>query len=82
MTTFAMDAGKDRTYCVIENNGQIVREGYTPTTSEGFGEMLKDVDEQTVIVKASSTIEKIAMLLNGRDIRVGNPMKVKRQADM
>lgn len=77
MTTVAMDVGKNRTYCVIKNNGQIVREGYTPTTSEGFGEMLKDVDEPTIIVEASSTIERIAMLLNGRDIRVANPMKVK-----
>ena len=81
MINVAMDVGKNRTYGVIEEDGKIVKEGYVLTSREEFDKFLDDVSEATVIVEASSTIDRIVSFLPGHNIRVANPLKVRLIAE-
>ena len=53
MYSIAMDVGKYRTYGIVERDGKITKEGYMPTTKEGFQSFLDGIDHATVIVEAS-----------------------------
>jgi transposase len=81
MYSIAMDVGKYRTYGIVERDGKITKEGYMPTTKEGFRSFMDGIDHATVIVEASSTIDRIASMLPEHEIRVANPMKVKLIAE-
>ena len=59
MYSVAMDVGKYRTYGIVERDGEITKEGYMPTTKEGFQPFMDGIDHATVIVEASSTIDSI-----------------------
>ena len=76
-----MDVGKYKTYGIIERDGEIVRESYILTNREQFDEFLEGIEHATVIVEASSTIDRIASMLPGHDIRVANPLKVRLIAE-
>ena len=69
MYSIAMDVGKYRTYGIVERDGEI--------TKEGFQSFLDGIDHATVIVEASSTIDRIVSMLPEHEIRVANPMKVR-----
>ena len=77
MYSIAMDVGKYRTYGIVERDGEITKEGYMPTTKEGFQSFLDGIDYATVIVEASSTIDRIVSMLPEHEIRVANPVKVR-----
>ncbi|MCL4335267.1 MAG: IS110 family transposase, partial [Candidatus Thermoplasmatota archaeon] len=77
MYSIAMDVGKYRTYGIVERDGKITKEGYMPTTKEGFRSFMDGIDHATVIVEASSTIDRIVSMLPEHEIRVANPMKVR-----
>ena len=81
MYSVAMDVGKYKTYGIIERDGEIVREGYILTNREQFDEFLEGIEHATIIVEASSTIDRIASMLPGHDIRVANPLKVRLIAE-
>ena len=55
MYSIAMDVGKYRTYGIGERDGKITKEGYMPTTKEGFQSFMDGIDHATLIVEASST---------------------------
>ena len=81
MFSVAMDVGKYKTYGIIERDGEIVREGYILTNREQFDEFLEGIEHAIVIVEASSTIDRIASMLPGHDIRVANPFRVRLIAE-
>lgn len=81
MYSVAMDVGKYRTYGIVEKDGVIVKEGYVATNREKFGEFFQDIDHATVIVEASSTIDRIVAMLPDHEIRVANPYKVRLIAE-
>jgi len=81
MYSIAMDVGKYRTYGIVERDGVIEKEGYVATSREGFREFLLGIEHATIIVEASSTIDRIVSLLPGHEIRVANPMKVRLIAE-
>ena len=62
MYSIAMDVRKYRTYGIVERDGKITKEGYMPTTKEGFQSFLDGIDHATVIVEASSTILFISLI--------------------
>ena len=76
-----MDVGKNRTYGIIEKDGEIMKEGYVLTSKEEFSKFLEGIGEATVIVEASSTIDRIVSFLPGYNIRVANPLKVRLIAE-
>jgi hypothetical protein len=41
MYSIAMDVGKYRTYGIVERDGKITKEGYMPTTKEGFRSFMR-----------------------------------------
>ena len=73
----AIDLGKWKSYVVMEDNGRVVKEGYTETTKDGFSTFFGKVDNPKIIVEASSTINRIANIFEGYDITVAHPAKVK-----
>lgn len=73
----AIDLGKWKSYVVMEDNGRVVKEGYTETTKNGFSAFFGKVDNPKIIVEASSTINRIANIFEGYDITVAHPAKVK-----
>ena len=73
--------GKYRTYGIVERDGEITKEGYMPTTKEGFRSFMDGIDHATVIVEASSTIDRIVSMLPEHEIRIANPMKVRLIAE-
>ena len=73
----AIDLGKWKSYVVMEDNGRLVKEGYTETTKDGFSTFFGKVDNPKIIVEASSTINRIANIFDGCDITVAHPAKVK-----
>ena len=72
----AIDLGKWKSYVVMEDNGSVVKEGYTETTN-GFSTFFGKVDNPKIIVEASSTTNRIANIFDGYDITVAHPAKVK-----
>ena len=81
MYNVAMDVGKYKTYGIIERDGEIVKEGYVLTNREDFNKFLEGIEEATVIVEASSTIDRIVSFLPGHNTRVANPLKVRMIAE-
>ncbi len=77
MHSVAMDAGKYRTYGIVDKGGVIVKEGYAATNREKFEEFFQDIDHATVIVEASTTIDRIVSVLPQHEIKVANPYKVR-----
>ncbi len=73
----AIDPGKWKSYVVIEDNGKIVKEGYTETTKDGFNAFFGKVDNPKIIVEASSTVNRIANIFDGYDLTVAHPAKIK-----
>ena len=61
----------------MEDNGRVVKEGYTETTKDGFSTFLGKVDNPKMIIEASSTINRIANIFEEYDITVAHPAKVK-----
>ena len=53
-----------------------MKEGYVLTNREDFNRFLEGIEEATVIVEASSTIDRIVSFLPGHNIRVANLLKV------
>ena len=51
------------------------------TSREGFSEFMEGIDHATIIVEASSTIDRIVAMLPDHEIRVANPMKVRLIAE-
>jgi len=81
--TVAIDVGKKSSYIVVEDNGNVTSEGYVPTTKDGFSTVLSGLDKPTVIVEASSTIDRVASLLEeyNADVKVAHPRNVKLIAE-
>ena len=50
----SIDTGKTRSYVVVEERGKTTREGYTPTSREGFAEFISGVENHTMIIETSS----------------------------
>ena len=73
----AIDLGKRKSYVVMENNGRVVKEGYTEMTKDWLSTFFGNVDNPKIIVEASSTINRIANIFEGYDITVAHPAKVK-----
>ena len=72
-----IDLGKRKSYVVMEEGGEVVKEGYTETSKEGFEEFFGGVVHANVVVEASSSTNRVAALLEGHNLTVANPMKVK-----
>ena len=72
MYNVAMDVRKYKTYGIIETDGEIVKERYVLTSREEFNKFPEGIEEATVIVEASSTIDRIVSFLHGQKIRVAN----------
>ncbi len=72
-----IDLGKRKSYVVMEDVGEVVKEGYTETSKEGFEEFFGGVTHANVVVEASSSTNRVAALLEGHNITVANPMKVR-----
>jgi len=81
MCCIATDVGKYRTYGIVERDGVIEKEGYVVTSREGFREFIPRIDHATIIVEASSIIDRIVSLLPGHEIRVATPIKVRLIAE-
>ena len=78
----AIDAGKRRSYFVAEAEGKTIDEGYVPTTKEGFERMLAEKEGiKAVIVESSSTTQRIAALLEGLNVVMAHPTKIRMIAD-
>jgi len=78
----AIDVGKRRSYFVAEDNGKVIDEGYAFTTREGFTKMLEGKEGiNAVIAEASSTTQRIAALLEGQDIVMAHPTKIRMIAE-
>ena len=73
MYSIAMDVGKYLTYGIVEKDGEITKEGYMPTTKEGLQSFMDGRDHVTLIVEASSTIDRIVSMLPEHEIRIANP---------
>ena len=79
MTNVAIDVGKKKSYFVIEQNGMIVKECYVATSRESFSSILGEYPGSSVVMEASSTIDRIAPYVEAytSDITVAHPMKLK-----
>ena len=73
----AIGLGKWKSYVVMEDNGKVVKEGYTETTKAGFSTFFGHVENPKIIAEASSTVNRIANIFDGYDITVAHPTKVK-----
>ena len=58
-----------------------MKEGYVLTSREEFAEFLDGIEAATVIVEASSTIDRIVSFLLSKNISVANPAKVRLIAE-
>ncbi len=72
-----IDLGERKSYVVMEDVGEVVKEGYTETSKEGFEEFFGGVTHTNVVVEASGSTNRVAALLEGHNITVANPMKVR-----
>ncbi len=79
MTNVAIDVGKRKSYFVVEQDGSVVKECYVKTDRESFSAVLKDYPGSSVVMEASSTIDRIAPYVEyyTSDIKVAHPMKLK-----
>ena len=79
MTNVAIDVGKKKSYFVIEQNGMIVKECYVATSRESFSSILGEYPGSSVVMEASSTIDRIAPYVEAHtsNITVAHPMKLK-----
>ncbi len=73
----AIDMGKEQSYVLMEENGKTVKEGYTQTSREGFAAFFGNVANPKIVVEAGSTLNRIANILDGYDITVAHPARVK-----
>lgn len=55
--------------------------GFVATDREKFEEFFKCIDHATLIVEASSTIDRIVAMLPNHELRVANPYKVRLIAE-
>jgi hypothetical protein len=72
----AIDLGKRRSYVVMEDNNKTAKEGYMDTTKDGFSTFFGEMDNPKLIVEASSS-NWVANMLEGYDITVAHPAKVR-----
>ena len=79
MANIAIDVGKRKSYFVVEQDGSVVKECYVKTDRESFSAVLKDYPGSSVVMEASSTIDRIAPYVEEycSDIKVAHPMKLK-----
>ncbi len=79
MANMAIDVGKKKSYFVVEQDGKIVKECYVSTNRESFSSVLREYSGSSVVMEASSTIDRIAPYVEeySRDITVAHPMKLK-----
>ena len=79
MTNIAIDVGKKKSYFVVEQDGKIVKESYVNTDRESFSSLLGEYPGSSVVMEASSTIDRIAPYVEEyySDITVAHPMKLK-----
>ena len=79
MANIAIDVGKRKSYFVVEQDGSVVKECYVKTDRESFSAVLKDYPGSSVVMEASSTIDRIAPYVEEycSDITVAHPMKLK-----
>ncbi len=73
----AIDLGKHKSYVVMEEDGKVVKEGYVETTKDGFSTFFGNVKDPKIVVEACSTTNRVANILDGYDITVANPAKVR-----
>ncbi len=73
----AIDLGKRKSYVAMEDDGKVVKEGYTETSKYGFSTFFGDIKDLKIVVEASSTINRVANIFEGYDIVVANPLKVR-----
>jgi hypothetical protein len=72
-----IDLGKRRSYIVMQEGNVVVKEGYTDTSREGFEEFFGEERNATIVVESSSSTNKIANILEGYNVVVANPLKVR-----
>lgn len=79
MDIVAIDLGKRKSYVVVESDGKVTEEGYAATSSEGINAYIGKLTDPTIVLEASSTLERAVSLLDEHRsrIRVAHPMKVK-----
>jgi len=73
----AIDMGKRRSYVVMEDEGRIVKEGYVETSKESFVQFFGNVSDPKIIVEAGSTLNRVANMLEGYNITVAHPARIK-----
>ena len=75
----AIDPGKRASYVVVERDNKIVKEGYAPTTKEGFEEYFESLTKPTVILESSCTVERAVSILQDYscNIKVVHPTKLR-----
>ena len=54
----SIDTGKTRSYVVVEENGNVVKEGYVDTSSEGSGDVLPSEDSTMMMIETADSVEK------------------------
>jgi transposase len=71
--------GKKKSYFVVEQDGKIVKERYVNTDRESFSSLLGEYPGSSIVMEASSTIDRIALYVEeySSDITVAHPMKLK-----
>jgi transposase len=77
----AIDIGKKRSYVVMKEDGDVVKEGYVETTQYGFSTFFGATKAANVIIEASSTSNRVASFLSGYNIIVAHPVKVRAIAE-
>ena len=79
MANIAIDVGKRKSYFVVEQDGKIVKESYVKTDRESFSSLLGEYPGSSIVMEASSTIDRIAPYVEeySSDITVAHPMKLK-----
>ena len=79
MANIAIDFGKKKSYFVVEQDGNIVKESYVNTDRESFSSLPVEYPGTSVVMEAISTIDRIAPYVEEycSDITVAHPMKLK-----
>jgi transposase len=78
----SIDTGKTKSYVVVEENGETVKEGYVETSKEGFGKMLANGENTTMIMETSSCFNGILSMIEGYGkVIAAYPFKVRLIAE-
>ena len=78
----SIDTGKTRSYVVVEENGDIVKEGYAETSKEGFGKFIDGNRRNTMIIETSSCFNGVLDMIEGYGkVVAAYPYKVRLIAE-